>query len=384
MAASSSVSVASEMVPISSVGIFDSEKYILGPDPNCPEKVGAATTLTNALLRVVKGLPKGVCNLVISFHSWIDKMKKIYTYSFGNKTMVNLANFDDLVREIIRRFEQQFHESTDHLLMIVEVVFEDGTVYKFAMFSFENSTRSSSIKGAKFMGRKGAFFRIFRTLKEDFGVKIVFTLEGGRDIFDDNTFVKDGVVSVPVAQKWEDFVREIFEQTGFQQVLLSMNNYEKKPDSKGTLVSLSFGIAAFVFEENDDMKDVEFVPLRFNPRNSNGCGCIQVNFGKIISFLIVHFPINFGKNEEENPATHFCEMLQQYLIQNPNVFGILADTNAVAAGYSRQRVIDSIILSVFPVLKNAPSFFSSFVDTVPRVENADGKEVTTRDLRARY
>lgn len=341
--------------------MLSSDKYLVGANPSNPKLMGVAACLDNFLVRN-DSVASSNLKIRMTMNSWID-LSEIFSVDISN-VITNVSNFKKFSETVVENFQNKIHETTDHLILMIHLETNGGDTTSIAFVSLENSVRSTA-SGVDFGDRWPVFLKLFSLLKEH-NVQFIFASEAGRDVFDGVVkFTPDKKTLLTlVKRKWTDMIQELEEVTGFKQICLSMNN-DNTFDGK----VLSFGVALFVL----DGKKVSAEEVHFHPKNSFGSGFVKLKItldeSTSITIMGVHFPLNFAKDEKENPLTDVSEQLNKFAFEN-EVDIIFGDFNTIISNFDRFDVVkDRMTNFEMVVPKKCPTFFSSWCDNEVPVED---------------
>jgi hypothetical protein len=339
---------------------FNSPKYLIGRNPLNAKEIGIGSSLDNLLAnpRFIDALMSG--KVRISFLSPYD-LSELYRVS-ANGTTVNTENFKLFGETVLFRFQNKIHETTDHLIIQIQINPDSQDQINIAYLSLENSVRSTNA-GCDFGDRWPAFERLFEKFKEN-NIHFVFGSEAGRDIFAGNVqFTPDRkTLLTPVKTKWA-VIRSNVAKLGYNEVGISMNNDDEYGPDRAVV---SFGLVGWALDGFTGYRGV--IEIHKTPINSFGSGSLQVTFGygnDEFTVVAVHFPLNFAKGESENPLTDLMPQLNAYAVEN-KVDLLFGDMNTVVSNFDRYLTVKEGMKDYELLMENTyPTFFSSFYDTIP-------------------
>ena len=350
-------------------------KYWVGSNPEKPDYCGVASCLDNLLLNM-KFLDLFLSSRIeLQMWSFYD-LNLIYTLT-PSGVVVNKKNYTKFVKEVISRYENRIHETTDHLILVVKYKFGAKTITQ-AYLSLENSVRSTKF-GEDFSKRWPKIKELIDALRAK-GVDFVACSEAGRDVFKTEARPLNGDIEAEVLHKWDFFVKDM-EQSGYKQLCLSRNNEETfGPEQK----RVSFGVALFIL--NTDLMDdneikISYEEVHHKPMNSFGAGSVLLTIShkdEELKTLFVHAPLNFAKPEDQNPFTDYFRMLNTWCMEN-NVAIVCGDLNTVDTSGEGPNGFDRFLtllgeMSNFKIMmeKPKPTFFSAYIDNeVPKGDFPD-------------
>lgn len=274
---------------------------------------------------------------------------KVTFIDFLEGEILTDENKRSFYQKIVDNVDDEVYPTTDHLITCIEC---DGIYFLYV--SLDNSVRSN-INLCPLYTRLSAICKLVSKIMESLNNRcIVFFSESCRPSFLGGMNQKENLVS------WLKMRRIISTECNLEFITEERNNNDQS--------SMSFGISVFCHPNCVDLIDTYFVKNILNEGFGSAAVGIKTATGKII--WGIHFPLDFKNSGADNLGHKTMVNLQELMKSYDGSICAFGDFNTIPG-----KIYESIKQAITPDFRfddeNTITFFGSYYDTIPLVEEWD-------------